>query len=89
MTQVNSNDDKRVRYPEQKELRAQLKRGDIAVIAHATHRSRDFVNRVFNGERKLKPSVRQAYDIVVRMNRELDQALAGMEPDKKRNATKS
>lgn len=89
MTQVNSNDDKRVKYPEQRELRAQLKRGDIVVIAHATRRSPDFIHRVFTGERKLKPAVRRAYDIVVRMNRELDQALAGLEADKKPNATKS
>jgi hypothetical protein len=88
MTQVNSNDDKRVKFPDQRELRAHLKRGDIVVIAHATHKSPDLIHRVFTGERKLKPDVRRAYDIVVRMNRELDQALAGLGEDKKRNATK-
>jgi hypothetical protein len=79
-----------VKYPENIELKKRLRRGDIALIAQASGKSHPLVIKVFEGTRKMKPAVKRVYDIVVKMNGDLEQALgikltAENLPDKKPN----
>jgi hypothetical protein len=62
-------------YPENIELRKQLRKGDIALIAKASKKSRQLINMVYQGARKMKPEVRRVHDTVVRFNKELENAL--------------
>jgi hypothetical protein len=62
-------------YPENIELRKQLRKGDIALIAKASKKSRQLINMVYQGTRKMKPEVRQIHDTVVLFNKELETAL--------------
>jgi hypothetical protein len=72
----------KIKYPENIELRMQLKRGDIKLIARASKKSEQLIRKVFSGTRKMKPEVRCAYDTVVRFNTGLETALM---TDKKPN----
>lgn len=72
----------KVKYPENIELRMQLKRGDIKLIARASKKSEQLIRKVFSGTRKMKPEVRRVYDIVIRFNARLETALM---TDKKPN----
>jgi len=72
----------KVKYPENIELRMQLKRGDIKLIARASKKSEQLIRKVFSGTRKMKPEVRRVYDIVIRFNAGLETALM---TDKKPN----
>jgi hypothetical protein len=62
-------------YPENIELRKQLRKGDIALIAKASKKSRQLINMVYQGRRKMKPEVRKVHDTVVRFNKELEATL--------------
>lgn len=62
-------------YPENIELRKQLKKGDIKLIARASKKSRQLINMVYQGTRKMKPEVRKVHDTIVRFNKELEEAL--------------
>lgn len=65
----------KVNYPENVELKKELKRGDLKLIARATSKSEQLIKKVFSGTRKMKPEVRRVYDIVVYFNKELERVL--------------
>jgi hypothetical protein len=62
-------------YPENIELRKQLRKGDIALIAKASKKSRQLINMVYRGTRKMKPNILEIHNTVVRFNKELEDAL--------------
>jgi hypothetical protein len=64
-----------VKYPENVELKKQLKNGDMKLIARASKKSEQLIKKVFSGTRKMKPEVRRVYDTVVEFNAELERAL--------------
>jgi hypothetical protein len=64
-----------VKYPENVELKKQVKNGDMKLIARASKKSEQLIKKVFSGTRKMKPEVRRVYDTVVEFNAELERAL--------------
>jgi hypothetical protein len=73
---------RKVKYPENIDLKKHLKRGDLKLIARASHKSEELIKKVFSGTRKMKPEVRRVYEIVVRLNSERESVLM---TDKKPN----
>lgn len=69
-------------YPENIELKKHLQKGDIALISRASKKSPTMIQKIFLGERKMKPAVRRVYDLVVKFNAEME-AIIGT--DKKPN----
>lgn len=64
-----------VKYPENIELRKEIRYGDIRLIARASKKSESLIKKIYSGIRKMKPAVRRAHDTVVRFNAELEEAL--------------
>lgn len=62
----------KVKFPEQVELKKELKQGDLALIAKVSQKSYSLVDKIFSGTRKMHPKVFSVYDVVVRFNRELN-----------------
>jgi hypothetical protein len=62
-------------YPENIELKKHLRKGDITLISRACKKSPTLIQKIFLGERKMKPEVRRVYDLVVRFNAELADVL--------------
>jgi hypothetical protein len=69
-------------YPENIELRKEIRRGDIKLIARASKKSEGLIIKIYSGTRKMKPEVRRVHDTVVRFNRELEKTLGfSLEPE--------
>ena len=72
----------KVKYPENIELRKELRRSDIRLIARASKKSEELIRKVYSGTRKMKPAIRDIHDTIIRFNRELESVLGiALEPE--------
>ena len=68
----------KVKYPENIKLKQKLETGDVQRIADATGYARNTLYAVFDGKRKLKPIVKEAYDLLLAKKRETAESLQNL-----------
>jgi len=75
----------KIKFPENIELAKRLRLGDIRIIAKATNRSLCQVRLIFCGRRRLTPRIKSAYEIVIKMNDDMERALSEAMASQKEN----
>jgi len=75
----------KIKFPENIELAKRLRHGDIKLIAKATNRSHSQGMAIFNGRRRLTPRIKSAYEIVIKMNNDMERALSEAMASQKEN----
>jgi len=63
-------------YPENRELRKKLEKGDEPIIAKASGYTLAYINTIFDGKRKMPEVVKEMAKMVIRINESTSKKLA-------------